>query len=371
MVRTRRQLGLRIGQMKPPIITGSDPHQNGRRPKAGPERLLNACVVSGLAQFNLGKPHASGGNALGRHGERRRDYAGRAPAPSMCLAGGMNVGELTPVEQTALLTEYARALDSRAHHSILGDSLADEVVGAIEYDFAGLGVIPSVVCLVALRAKMLDERIRAFMTEHPVAAVVDLGAGLSSAVYRVDPPPTVDWYNVDFPAVIALRDTVLPHRDRSHSVAVSVAESRWADAIPADRPTMVVADGLFAFLRESVIVAVLRRITGHFGSGVVAFNDYGTVSRANRLAGRLITSGKRILSRGGTSNSPHSQWQFEGFKDAHYPETWNRDLTLLEEASLMHEPDAALFPASLRLASRMAVHFPAIARKARVLQYRF
>ena len=299
------------------------------------------------------------------------DCAFGAPAPSMCLAGGMNVGELKPVEQTALLTEYARALDSRAPRSILGDSLADEVVGKVDYDFAGLGVIPSVVCLVALRAKMLDERIRAFTTAHSDAVVVDLGAGLSSAVYRVDPPPTVNWYSVDLPAVIGLRDAVLPRRDRSHSVAVSVAEPGWADAIPADRPTMVVADGLFAFLGEPVIVAVLRRITGHFDSGVVAFNDYGTVSRANRLAGKLITSGKRILSRGGTSNSPHSQWEFPGFKDAHHPETWNADLTLVEEASLMHEPDAALFPRSLRLASRMAVHFPAIARKARVLQYRF
>jgi O-methyltransferase involved in polyketide biosynthesis len=289
----------------------------------------------------------------------------------MCLAGGMNVGELKLVEQTALLTEYARALDSRAPRPILGDSLADEVVGKVDYDFAYLGVIPSVVCLVALRAKMLDERIRAFTTAHSDAVVVDLGAGLSSAVYRVDPPPTVNWYSVDLPAVIGLRDAVLPRRDRSHSVAVSVAKPGWADAIPADRPTMVVADGLFAFLGEPVIVAVLRRITSHFDSGVVAFNDYGTVSRANRLAGKLITSGQRILSRGGTSNSPHSQWEFPGFKDAHHPETWNADLTLVEEASLMHEPDAALFPPSLRLASRMAVHFPAIARKARVLQYRF
>jgi O-methyltransferase involved in polyketide biosynthesis len=289
----------------------------------------------------------------------------------MCLAGGMNVGELKPVEQTALLTEYARALDSRGHRSILGDSLADEVVGKIDYDFAGLGLIPSVVCLVALRAKMLDDRIRAFTTEHPDAVVVDLGAGLSSAVYRVDPPPTVDWYSVDLPAVIGVRDAVLPGRDRSHSVAVSVAEPGWADAIPADRPTMVVADGLFAFIGKPVVVAVLRRITGHFDSGVVAFNDYGTVSRANRLAGKLITSGKRILSREGASNSPHSQWEFPGFKDAHHPETWNPDLTLLEEASLMHEPDATLFPPSLRLASRMAVLFPAIARKARIVQYRF
>lgn len=282
----------------------------------------------------------------------------------MCLADSMDVGELKPVEETALLTEYARALDSRSPRSILGDTLADEVVGKIDYDFAGLGVIASVVCLVALRAKMLDDRIRAYTAEHPDAVVVDLGAGLDSAVFRVDPPPTVDWYSVDLPAVIRLRDAVLPCRDRSHSVAASVAEPDWADAIPADRPTTVVADGLFAFLSEPVIVAIFRRITDHFESGMVAFNDYGTVGRMNRVA-KLVMTRKRMF------RTMYSQWGSRGFKDAHHPETWNPDLRLIEEASVLHEPDVALFPPLLRLGSRMAALFPASARKARILRYQF
>ncbi|MCW2558176.1 MAG: class SAM-dependent methyltransferase [Mycobacterium sp.] len=276
----------------------------------------------------------------------------------------MDVGELNPLEETALLTEYARALDSRSPRSILGDTLADEVVGKIDYDFPGLGVISSVVCLVALRAKMLDDRLRAFTTDHPDAVVVDLGAGLDSAVFRVDPPPTVDWYSVDLPAVIRLRDAVLPSRDRSHSVSASVAEPDWADAIPADRPTMVVADGLFPFLSEPVVIAILRRITDHFESGMVAFNDYGTVSRLNRFAKR-VTTRKRMF------RTMYSEWAFRGFKDARHPETWNPDLSLVEEASALHEPDVALFPPLLRLGSRMAARLPATASKARILRYRF
>jgi hypothetical protein len=61
----------------------------------------------------------------------------------------MAATELTPVEQTALLTAYARAMDSRWARPILGDKLADEVVGRIDYDFAGLGVQTSVVCQAA------------------------------------------------------------------------------------------------------------------------------------------------------------------------------------------------------------------------------
>jgi O-methyltransferase involved in polyketide biosynthesis len=105
---------------------------------------------------------------------------------------GITTTELKPIEQTAFLTEYARALDSRWPRPILGDSLADEVVGKIDYDFAGLGVQTSIVCQTALRAKMLDDRVRDFVRRHPDAVVVDLGAGLDSGFYRVAPPPTVD-----------------------------------------------------------------------------------------------------------------------------------------------------------------------------------
>jgi hypothetical protein len=73
---------------------------------------------------------------------------------------GMATTELTPVEQTVFLTEYARALDSRWPRPILGDTLANDVIGKIDYDFAGLGGQTSVVCQTALRAKMLDDRVR-------------------------------------------------------------------------------------------------------------------------------------------------------------------------------------------------------------------
>jgi O-methyltransferase involved in polyketide biosynthesis len=276
----------------------------------------------------------------------------------------MDVDCLSPVEETALLTVYARALDSRSARSILSDTMADDVARKIRFDFAGLGVSSSVVCLVALRAKMLDDRVRAFIGDHTDGIVVDLGAGLDSALFRVDPPATVDWYSVDLPAVIDLREAVLPARNASHSVAASVAESGWVDAIPADRPTMVVADGLFHFLSESTVGDVFRRITEHFDSGMIAFNDYGAIGRVNRLA-------KRITARRQMFSTIHSQWAFEGFRDAHYPESWASGLRLAEEATLLREPEVALFPPALRLGSRIGARFPAIASKARILRYQF
>lgn len=276
---------------------------------------------------------------------------------------GIATTGLTAIEETAFLTLYARALDSRWPRPILGDTWADDAVTQLDYDFTGLGVQTSVVCQSALRAKMLDDRVRAFVAQHRNAVVVDLGGGLDSGVYRVAPAATVDWFSVDLPGVSALRDDVLPPRAHAHTVAASLANPDWTDGIPPDRPTMLVADGLFAFLPEPVIVNIFRRITDHFDSGELAFNDYGRIGWVSRAALKFFPA-KMFKDVG-------SQWGYPGFKDAHHPETWNPQLRLVEESSLAHEPEVDLFPPVLRIATRATGLGKASARKARVLRYRF
>jgi O-methyltransferase involved in polyketide biosynthesis len=276
---------------------------------------------------------------------------------------GIATTELSPVEKTAFLTEYARALDSQWPKPILGDTLAHEVVGKIDYDFKGLGIQTSVLCQTALRAKMLDDRVRAFVEKHPDAVVVDLGAGLDSGPHRVDPPESVDWYSVDLPGISALRDAVLPARPNAHTLPVSLADDRWPDAIPADRPAMLIADGLFAFLTEPVIAEIFRRITAHFGSGELAFNDYGGIGWVSRLAIKLYPQ-KMFKDIG-------SQWGYYGFKDAHYPETWNPRMQLVEETSMTHAPEVDLFPNWLRIATRLFGMTKSTARHGRILRYAF
>ena len=71
---------------------------------------------------------------------------------------------------------------------------------------------------------------------------------------------------------------------------------------------MVIADGLFAFLSEPVIVGVFRRLTEHFRSGELAFNDYGRIGWFSRVAVKLAP--QRMFSDVGV------QWLYPGFKDA-------------------------------------------------------
>ena len=142
-----------------------------------------------------------------------------------------------------------------------------------------------------------------------------------------------------------------------------MTDEHWPDAIPADRPTMLVADGLFAFLTEPVIVAIFRRITDHFGSGELAFNDYGRIGWASRVAIKLYPQ-KMFKDVG-------SQFGYPGFKDAHHPETWNPNMRLAEEASLVDAPEVDLFPGWIRVATKLSGMSKTGRRKARILRYAF
>ena len=126
---------------------------------------------------------------------------------------------------------------------------------------------------------------------------------------------------------------------------------------------MLIADGLFAFLSEAVVVGIFRRITEHFHSGEFAFNDYGRIGWVSKLAIKFAP--QKMFK------DVESQWGYAGFKDAHHPETWNPRMTLVEEASLAHQPEADLFPGWIRVATKLSGNSKTGARKARILRYEF
>ena len=65
------------------------------------------------------------------------------------------------------------------------------------------------------------------------------------------PVPVCEWYDVDYPAVIALREKIYPTRPQYHLVATSATDPSWLDQIPADRPVLLLAEGISMYLTEA------------------------------------------------------------------------------------------------------------------------
>jgi O-methyltransferase involved in polyketide biosynthesis len=260
----------------------------------------------------------------------------------------MPLAAFTPAQESLFLTLGGRALDSRLPHPFLGDTLADGILAQLDYDLARFGVLTTKlvdartkVFDIAVRAKRLDEIVGRFIDRHPDAVVLDLGAGLDTRAFRVDPPPTVDWFDVDFPTVVDLRDRVLPRRANTHSIGANVGSVGWLEDVPAARPALIVADGLIPFVSQDDLVSLLMRLVGHFPAGELAFNLYTT------YAMWTVRHSRGLGGIGRDAINP-------GFNDPARPERWVDGLTLVEEIFLTRAHEVGQLPPWVRVMSRLA-----------------
>ena len=182
--------------------------------------------------------------------------------------------KLIGAQETTLATLYGKAMESRRPDSILQDREADKALRRIDYDFSRLKVRRSDRLSLAVRAKAYDAWAGQFLARHPDCTVLHLGCGLDTRVYRVDPPPTVRWYDIDFPDVVELRQRLFPARDGAQTIAASLADPHLLDGIAGDTPVLVIAEGLTPYLRAVDGLALMRRITEHFASGEMLFDGY-------------------------------------------------------------------------------------------------
>ncbi|AKK30137.1 class I SAM-dependent methyltransferase [Mycobacterium sp. EPa45] len=173
-----------------------------------------------------------------------------------------------------LATLYAKALDAQRERPILGDAWARDAVARLDYDWAKTTITDRKSPSVTTRSLHFDNWARQFLARHDRAVVVHLGAGLDSRVYRLHPGPGIEWYDVDHPSIMALREQLYPPRQHYHRVAASVTEPGWLDRIPADRPVLALGEGLTMYLTEADGTALLRRIVGHFPSGELQFDAF-------------------------------------------------------------------------------------------------
>jgi O-methyltransferase involved in polyketide biosynthesis len=188
--------------------------------------------------------------------------------------------DLSGAPQTMLATFYAKALDAGLPDPILGDRFAKEIVDRIDYDWKRTAITAANSPSVTTRSAHFDEWARQFLGSRPEASkttVLHLGCGLDSRVFRIDPGPDVEWYDVDYPEVADLRRQLYPARDHYHVISASVTDPAWFAEIPRDRPILMVGEGLTMYLTEQDGVALLRRVVEHAPSGELQFDAFNAL----------------------------------------------------------------------------------------------
>jgi O-methyltransferase involved in polyketide biosynthesis len=203
--------------------------------------------------------------------------------------------DLSGAPETMLATLYAKALDADFKTPILGDRYAKELVERIDYDWKMTAINARRAPSVATRSAHFDAWVRQFLAVHPRAVVLHLGCGLDSRCLRVTPGPGVEWYDIDYPEVAALRAQLYPAREHYRVVAASVTDPAWLGDIPADRPALIIGEGLTMYLTEQDGTGLLRRVVDHFGSGELQFDAFNWLGIKSQWLNSVVRrSGSRL-----------------------------------------------------------------------------
>jgi methyltransferase (TIGR00027 family) len=178
--------------------------------------------------------------------------------------------EISELNETALLTLYARALESQSEDPILKDEMSEKLVRTLDpfirmrdskmaRQLAKNAVDPRVSVHLTLRAKKYDEYVQDFLLKNPYGTVINLGCGLDTRFYRLD-NGTLEFFDVDLPEIIELKRKLINEQDRYSMIGQSVLDFRWLDRIArSDRKVIILAEGLFMYLpREGVQGLVLK-----------------------------------------------------------------------------------------------------------------
>ena len=196
--------------------------------------------------------------------------------------------ELSGPAQTMLTTLYLKALDADFERPVLGDQFAKEAIGRIDYDWRDLGITGKWAPLVTVRTAQYDIWARQFLAVNERCTVVHLGCGMDTRVFRLDPGPCVEWYDVDYPGVITLREKIFPTRPHYHLIASSATDPSWMDRIPSDRPMLLLAEGISMYLKEQEGVALLRRVVERFPSGELQIDFYNWLGIRSQKTQTLV-----------------------------------------------------------------------------------
>lgn len=180
----------------------------------------------------------------------------------------VSVDTLSNVPETLLLTVYLRALESTSPDAIIRDDKAVEIVEHIDYDFSAFDRDMRLRSGMAVRTMILDKATRAFIGEHPDAAVVNLGAGLDTRFTRVD-NGRLRWFDLDLPEAIAIRRRFFEETDRVTFIARSVMDFTWMDLVPKDSPVLFIMEGLLVYFQERDVRSLVTTMADRFGGAEI------------------------------------------------------------------------------------------------------
>lgn len=178
------------------------------------------------------------------------------------------------VQETLLITLWARAVEASFDEPILADPKSVEIIEQIEYDFSKLSKAKGSQVGICLRSLSFDNWIKSFLTKNPTGIFVEIGCGLNTRFERVD-NGRVCWFDLDLPDSMEVRQRFFSETDRRKFIAASVLDPSWVDTVKSagNAPIMFAAEGVLMYLTEAEVKQVFTLLIEHFPGALFAFDS--------------------------------------------------------------------------------------------------
>ncbi len=195
---------------------------------------------------------------------------------------------LSSTASTLLITLYSRAAMSKKN-MILEDKKAEEIISLAGYDERKLKVCMKLQALLTLRAYLIDEYTKEFINKYNGNCnVIQVGCGLDSRYIRIN-DNRITWYDLDLYGTMEMRKKYYKNSSNYKMITSNVCNLSWLNEIDnKNKPTLVIAEGLFMYLDESDNKLVLNELCSHFKTLEVIMDVFNKISvKVSRFAPSL------------------------------------------------------------------------------------
>ncbi len=263
---------------------------------------------------------------------------------------------LSKEKETLLIPLFGKAKESRRKRPILIDKKAIEIVNQIDYDFKSLKIPEKTNIMMCLRAKLIDNFVENFLSNSNESVALHLGCGLDSRYNRIE-NKNVDWYDIDFEEVIDIRSHFYMETEHYHLIPTSVTEDRWLEKISKRGAScIVIAEGLFMYLNENDIKALISKLIDRIGSFILIFDAF------NVYTAKKVKNHPSIKKTGAIV-----QW---GIDNPQELTKWGMGIQLVEEKYFTSNEEIENLDTGMRLMFKLADLFPAAKKAQRLLIYK-
>lgn len=265
------------------------------------------------------------------------------------------------VSDTAFWVAHYRAVETARVDALFQDPLAGVLAGDRGRKIARAMPFPFMTAwVIAIRTRIIDEFIRLAIAEG-ADTVINLGAGLDTRPYRMELPKSLVWIEVDYPHVIAFKNSRLSGETprcnlERHALNVADPSERrqFLEAVDARAKKMLI-------LTEGVIVYLSVEEVGPLADDLRRLHHaYGWI--VDYLSPGALRFRQRSWFARKTKNAPFkfrpADW-FGFFKEHGWELKELRYLT--EEAERLQRP--VRFPLGLELLLKMRMLFASQERR--------